>query len=53
VFESAVVRIERERVTLRTPAGQLFVSNDSVIALIGGIPSWALVASAGVKMARS
>jgi thioredoxin reductase/Pyruvate/2-oxoacid:ferredoxin oxidoreductase delta subunit len=50
VFESRVVRVDDRGAMLATSTGERVVAADTVLALIGGIPSWSLVAGAGVRM---
>ena len=51
VFESRVERVDVGRVRLITPRGAEDIASDCVLALIGGVPSWSLVESAGVRLA--
>lgn len=53
LFESDVERVDVGRVRLTTKAGAVDLANDAVLALIGGVPSLALVASAGVHIAHA
>ncbi|HEY3294480.1 MAG TPA: YpdA family putative bacillithiol disulfide reductase [bacterium] len=48
-WNSSVLRIEPERVLLRTSKGERWVDNDFVLALIGYHPDYALLERAGVE----
>ncbi len=48
IFESEVELVEAGRVRLASKKGPVVLENDAVLALIGGVPSWALVGAAGV-----
>jgi thioredoxin reductase len=48
VWESTAVRVDARAITLRVPGGSERIACDAVIVQIGGVPSWDLVAAAGV-----
>lgn len=49
IFESTVVEIKTDSVTLKTPDGNISVPNNDVVVLIGGIPPFAMLKEMGIK----
>jgi len=52
LFESAVERVDPDRVLVRSSGGREEIANDLVLALIGGVPSWEMLEAAGMKRLR-
>ena len=52
VFESELARVDAGTATLSVNGIPEWIPSDAVLVLIGGVPSWELVAKAGVRLAR-
>jgi thioredoxin reductase/NAD-dependent dihydropyrimidine dehydrogenase PreA subunit len=50
VFASQVTSVDASTVTLETASKTETIPNDAVVVLIGGVPSWELLARAGVRL---
>jgi thioredoxin reductase (NADPH) len=48
-FNSSITRIEKERVTIQTPEGELTIANDFVLAMTGYQPPFEFMRSIGIR----
>lgn len=51
-FNSVVKRIEEEKIVVQTPAGELQLDNDFVLALTGYHPDYSFLKKLGIEISR-